>query len=75
MQFNSAGINTQIRHFEERSMSMSANGGNASACAFIEITQAAIAGSAEVYGVGMDANIVTASIKALVSGINRIGAV
>ena len=72
--FKSAEINIQIRHFEERSVGMSADGGNASACAFIEITQTAIAGSTEVYGVGMDANIVTASIKALVGGINRMGA-
>lgn len=72
--FKSAEINIQIRHFEERSVGMSADGGNASACAFIEITQATIAGSTEVYGVGMDANIVTASIKALVGGINRMGA-
>jgi len=26
----------------------------------------------ECYGVGMDANIVTASIKALLSGVNRL---
>jgi 2-isopropylmalate synthase len=71
--FKSAEINIQIRHFEERSVGMSADGGNASACAFIEISQTAIAGSTEVYGVGMDANIVTASIKALVGGINRMG--
>ncbi len=68
--FTTAGINIQIRHFEERSMSMSAEGGNAIACAFIEITQV---GSTEFYGVGLDVNIVTASIKALVSGVNRMG--
>ena len=73
--FKSAEINIQIRHFEERSVGMSADGGNARACAFIEITQATIAGSTEVYGVGMDENIVTASIKALVGGINRMEAI
>jgi 2-isopropylmalate synthase len=27
----------------------------------------------ECYGVGIDGNIVTASLKALVSGVNRLG--
>jgi 2-isopropylmalate synthase len=41
--------------------------GNARACAFMEV-----AGSkGDCYGVGIDANIVTASIKALISGVNR----
>jgi 2-isopropylmalate synthase len=31
-------------------------------------------GGIERFGVGMDTNIVTASIKALVSGVNRLGA-
>ena len=29
-------------------------------------------GDHECYGVGLDANIVTASIKALMSGVNRL---
>jgi 2-isopropylmalate synthase len=29
----------------------------------------------ECYGVGVDSNIVTASIKALLSGVNRLGAI
>jgi 2-isopropylmalate synthase len=29
--------------------------------------------SGECYGVGVDSNIVTASIKALLSGVNRLG--
>jgi 2-isopropylmalate synthase len=33
----------------------------------------AAAGHGECFGVGIDANIVTASIKAIVSGINRLG--
>jgi len=45
--------------------------GNARACAFMEI---ASKGNGECYGVGVDSNIVTASIKALLSGVNRIGA-
>ncbi len=65
------GINLQVRSYEERSMGKSMEGGNAQACAFMEVT---CAGSGvECYGVGMDANIVTASIKALVGGVNRLG--
>ena len=71
---HSAGINVQVRSFEERSMSASGEGGNASACAFMDI--APVNGSdgagGEFYGAGVDANIVTASIKALLSGINRM---
>jgi 2-isopropylmalate synthase len=33
----------------------------------------ATAGGSEFYGAGVDGNIVTASLKALVSGINRLG--
>ena len=46
--------------------------GNALACAFVEL---AASGKGEVYGVGIDSNIVTASLKAIVSGINRLGIV
>jgi len=66
----SAGIRIQVRSYEERSMVPMGEDGNARACAFMEI---AGNGSGDCYGVGMDANIVTASIKALLSGINRIG--
>lgn len=44
--------------------------GNARAVAFIEM---AANGRGERYGVGIDSNIVTASIKALIGGINRLG--
>jgi len=63
--FASAGIAIQVRSYEERSMS---TGGEASACAFMEIAGGS---GGECYGVGIDANIVTASLKALISGINR----
>ena len=63
------GINLQVRSYEERSMG---KGGDARACAFMEVTQAG--SERECYGVGMDANIVTASIKALMSGVNRLNA-
>ncbi len=66
-----AGIAVQVRSYEERSMVPAGDDGNARACAFIEM---AAAGRGECYGVGIDGNIVTASIKALISGINRLGA-
>ena len=68
---HSAGIEVHVRSYEERSMSASNAAGDARACAFMEIAQAK--GEAECYGVGMDSNIVTASIKALLSGVNRTG--
>jgi 2-isopropylmalate synthase len=61
------GITLQVRSYEERSMG---KGGDAKACAFMEVTQNG--SERECYGVGMDANIVTASIKALMSGVNRV---
>ena len=67
----SAGINIQVRSYEERSMVPMGEDGNARACAFMEI---AGKNSGECYGVGVDSNIVTASIKALLSGVNRLGA-
>lgn len=52
---------------------MSSSGSDASACAFMEVTRPGSAG--ECYGVGVDANIVTASIRALVNGVNRLQAI
>ena len=66
----SAGIQVQVRNYEERSMVPMGEAGNAQACAFVEM---AGTGKGEVFGVGIDSNIVTASIKALISGINRLG--
>jgi len=65
-----AGIEAQVRSYEERSMVPMGEDGNARAVAFIEM---AANGRGERYGVGIDSNIVTASIKALISGINRLG--
>jgi 2-isopropylmalate synthase len=61
------GIMLQVRDYEERSMAASINGGDARACAFVEI----VIDRQECYGVGIDDNIVTASLKAMVSGFNR----
>ncbi|NJD23864.1 MAG: 2-isopropylmalate synthase [Betaproteobacteria bacterium] len=66
-----AGIAIQVRSYEERSMLPAGDDGNARACAFMEL---AAAGAGTCHGVGIDANIVTASIKALISGIDRLGA-
>jgi 2-isopropylmalate synthase len=67
----SSGIEVQVRSYEERAMSPSGDAGEAVACAFLELARHG--DSAERFGVGMDANIVTASIKAIVSGVNRLG--
>ena len=66
------GIHVQVRSFEERSVKASEDAGNAQACAFLELVHSKAAG-VERFGVGMDTNIVTASIKALISGVNRLG--
>ncbi|MDR3369212.1 2-isopropylmalate synthase [Rhodoferax sp.] len=65
------GIEVQVRSYEERSTRASINAGDAQACAFLELVSAA--GGPERFGVGMDTNIVTASVKALLSGVNRLG--
>src|SRR5690606_11704610 len=66
------GISLKVRSYEERSMSSSDDGGDARACAMMEVATAG--GSGECYGVGIDANIVTASLKALISSANRVAA-
>ena len=68
-----AGIDVQVRSFEERSISASAEGGNAQACAFLELMSHS-GSSGDRYGVGIDGNIVTASIRAIISGVNRLQA-
>jgi len=64
-----AGMQVQVRSYEERSMAPSQDGGEARACAFVEMA----CDGREFYGVGIDGNIVTASLKAIVSGLNRSG--
>ena len=65
------GISVQVRSYEERSTRPSSEAGDAQACAFLELTPAG--SGAERYGVAIDTNIVTASVKALISGVNRLG--
>jgi 2-isopropylmalate synthase len=64
------GASVQVRSYEERSIGASSEAGDAQATAFMELARP---GERDCYGVGIDANIVTASIKALLSGINRMG--
>ena len=58
----------------------SADGAAAQACAFLELVSAngdsgPSGQGGERFGVGIDTNIVTASIQALISGVNRLGLV
>ncbi|MFT7414419.1 MAG: 2-isopropylmalate synthase [Methylophagaceae bacterium] len=70
--FKRVGYTFNVRNYEERSMNTSVVGADANACAFIQISDANDQAIKEMYGVGIDSNIVTASIKALISGINRM---
>lgn len=65
------GLQVNVHSYEERSMSASASAGNAKACAFVEL--APVGQTATVYGVGIDENIITASLKAIISSLNRLG--
>ncbi|KFX78354.1 2-isopropylmalate synthase [Ralstonia solanacearum] len=58
-----------IHHYEERALGQ---GANADAIAFAELAAPGVAGS--VFGVGVDANLTTASIRAVVGGVNRLAA-
>ncbi|CAN7571968.1 2-isopropylmalate synthase [Pseudoduganella sp. LjRoot289] len=59
------GQQISIMHYFEHSL---ATGANASAVSYIDMR---VAGNASGFGVGIDQNIVTASLKAVVSGLNR----
>jgi 2-isopropylmalate synthase len=64
---NAIGLPVTLHHYEERAMGQ---GANATAVAYAEVARTDAAGS--TFGVGMHANILTASIQAVISGINRI---
>ncbi|MCX8087325.1 MAG: 2-isopropylmalate synthase [Rhodocyclaceae bacterium] len=64
------GLDLQVRSFEERALAPSGEAAEAAACAFVELSRH---GGGERFGVGIDTNIVTASVKAIVSGVNRLG--
>ncbi|WP_175912008.1 2-isopropylmalate synthase [Burkholderia metallica] len=56
----------RIQHYEERALSQ---GADAKAIAIAELSGTGVRGSA--FGVGIDANLTTASIRAVIGGINR----
>ncbi len=62
-----AAIHLQLYSFEEQSVG---EGAQATACAYIEARLRH--GRVNTYGAGMDANSVTAAIKALISAANRL---
>ena len=65
-----AGMDIQVRSYEEHSLNQgNQTGAQAQASAFIEVSPHGT--TASYYGVGIDSNIITASIKALLSGANR----
>jgi 2-isopropylmalate synthase len=70
----SMGVSVQVRSFEERSCTRK-GATEAQACAFVELVgaDAGTERNVERYGVGLDASTVTALIKALISGVNRLG--
>ncbi|MCH8179701.1 MAG: 2-isopropylmalate synthase [Proteobacteria bacterium] len=69
--FASAGIAVEVHHYEERSMACAPgredSDGSAQACAIVEVAS----GGRPTFGVGVDANIVTASLQALCNGVRR----
>ena len=62
-----SGLTFDISDYREQSMG---HGANAAAIAYIDLR---LADGTTLYGVGIDKNIVVASLKAVVSGVNRAG--
>jgi 2-isopropylmalate synthase len=58
------GVKVQVHDYQEHAMS---SGGDAQAAAYVECEVNGVS----VWGVGLDPNIVTASIKAVTSAVNR----
>lgn len=59
-------VPVQVRHYDEHSLGQ---GADAKAVAYVEVAETGQPG--DVFGVGIDANIITASFKAVISGANR----
>jgi 2-isopropylmalate synthase len=59
-------VPVQVRHYDEHSLG---SGADARAVAFVEVAETGQPG--DVFGVGIDPNIITASFKAVVSAANR----
>jgi 2-isopropylmalate synthase len=60
-------VQAKLHSYEERAMGQ---GADATAVTFAEVVTDSVPGT--VFGVGMHANIVTASVLAVISGLNRI---
>jgi 2-isopropylmalate synthase len=61
-----SGIGYQVRVLDYAEHALS-SGGDARAAAYLEVT----VGDRTLWGVGVDANIVTASLRAVLSAVNR----
>jgi len=64
---NALKLGAQVIGYEEHSMGQ---GADATAVAFVEMELPGVPGS--VFGIGMHDNIITASLRALISGVNRL---
>ncbi|HEX5804863.1 MAG TPA: 2-isopropylmalate synthase [Macromonas sp.] len=64
------GQQWRVLSFEERAIAASASSGSAQACAVVEMAHA---GKGAAFGVGIDTDIVAASIQAVVAAVNRMG--
>ena len=62
-------LGVELRHYEEHSIG---SGTDAKAVAFMEVADPEHPG--DLFGVGIDPNIITASFKAMISGANRAAA-
>ncbi|MBD1863874.1 MULTISPECIES: 2-isopropylmalate synthase [Trichocoleus] len=60
-------LDIRVDHYEEHSLNQ---GSDAAAIAYVEVTSDCISGS--LHGVGIHSNIVTASLLAILSGVNRV---
>ena len=60
-----SGLDFDVARYHEHAIG---SGANASAVAYLELR---LADGSAVFGVGIDRNIVTASLKAVLSGVNR----
>ena len=61
------GVPVKVQAYEERSLNQ---GADSRALAIVELALQGVAGS--TFGAGIDPNIVTASVRALVAGLNRV---
>ncbi|MEP0870328.1 2-isopropylmalate synthase [Trichocoleus desertorum AS-A10] len=60
-------LDIRVDHYEEHSLNQ---GSDSAAIAYVEVTSDRISGS--LHGVGIHSNIVTASLLAILSGVNRV---